>query len=52
MVRKLIILSANQGGLTLNRMDFAIGDPYTWYIPGSIVEEVPVRFRATLPASR
>jgi polyisoprenoid-binding protein YceI len=41
-----------EGGLTLNRIDFGIGDPYTWYIPGSIVEEVPVRFRATLPASR
>jgi polyisoprenoid-binding protein YceI len=41
-----------EGGLTLNRVDFAIGDPYTWYIPGSIVEEVLVRFRATLPESR
>ena len=41
-----------EGDLTLNRMDFRIGDPYTWYIPGSIVEEVPVHFRATLPASR
>ena len=40
-----------EGGLTLNRVDFGIGDPYTWYIPGSIVEEVPVRFRATLPGS-
>ena len=38
-----------EGGLTLNRVDFGIGDPYSWYIPGSIVEEVPVRFRATLP---
>lgn len=38
-----------EGGLTLNRVDFAIGDPYTWYIPGSIQEEVPVRFRAALP---
>jgi polyisoprenoid-binding protein YceI len=38
-----------EGGLTLNRVDFGIGAPYTWYIPGSIVEEVPVRFRATLP---
>ena len=38
-----------EGGLTLNRTDFGIGDPYTWYIPGSIVEEVPVRFRAVLP---
>jgi polyisoprenoid-binding protein YceI len=39
-----------EGGLTLNRVDFGIGEPYTWYIPGSIVEEVSVRFRATLPA--
>jgi polyisoprenoid-binding protein YceI len=41
-----------EGGLTLNRVDFGIGDPYTWYVPGSIVEAVQVRFRATLPASR
>ena len=41
-----------EGGLTLNRVAFGIGDPYTWYIPGSIVEEVLVHFRATLPESR
>jgi polyisoprenoid-binding protein YceI len=38
-----------EGGLTLPRVDFAIGDPYAWYNPGSIREEVPVRFRAVLP---
>jgi polyisoprenoid-binding protein YceI len=38
-----------EGSLTLNRMDFRIGDPYTWYIPGSIQEQVPVTFHATLP---
>jgi polyisoprenoid-binding protein YceI len=40
-----------EGGLTINRVDFAIGEPYRWYVPGSIEEEVPVRFRATFPAS-
>jgi len=40
-----------EGGLTLNRVDFAVGGPYTWYVPGSIAEEVPVRFRATLPSA-
>lgn len=40
---------AVEGSLTLNRLDFGIGDPYTWYIPGSIQEQVPVTFRATLP---
>jgi polyisoprenoid-binding protein YceI len=43
---------AVEGSLTLNRLDFGVGDPYTWYIPGSIVEEVPVHFRATLPGTR
>jgi polyisoprenoid-binding protein YceI len=41
-----------EGGLTLNRVDFGVGDPYTWWIPGSIEEQVPVRFRAVLPAPR
>jgi polyisoprenoid-binding protein YceI len=41
-----------EGGLTLNRVDFRIGEPYSWYIPGSIAEEVPVHFRATLPPVR
>ncbi len=38
-----------EGGLTINRVDFGIGEPYAWYVPGSIEEQVPVRFRATLP---
>lgn len=36
-----------EGGLTLNRVDFGIGEPYTWWIPGSIEEQIPIRFRAT-----
>jgi polyisoprenoid-binding protein YceI len=39
---------AVEGGLTINRVDFGIGDPFTWYVPGSIENEVPVRFRAVL----
>ena len=40
---------AVEGSLTLNRVDFGIGEAYTWWIPGSIEEQVPVTFRATLP---
>jgi polyisoprenoid-binding protein YceI len=43
---------AVEGGLTLNRVDFGVGEPYTWWIPGSIEEQVPVHFRAELPAQR
>jgi polyisoprenoid-binding protein YceI len=39
-----------EGGLTLNRVDFGIGEPYSWYVPGSIEEAVPVHFRAVFPA--
>jgi polyisoprenoid-binding protein YceI len=39
-----------EGGLTLNRVDFEIGEPYTWYVPGSIEEVVTVRFRAAFSA--
>jgi polyisoprenoid-binding protein YceI len=41
-----------EGGLTLNRVEFGVGEPYTWWIPGSIEEQVPVHFRAELPAQR
>ena len=41
-----------EGSLTLNRVDFGVGEAYTWWIPGSIEEQVPVRFRAVLPVPR
>jgi polyisoprenoid-binding protein YceI len=39
-----------EGALTLNRVDFGVGDPPSWWNPGSIEEEIPVRFTATFPA--
>jgi polyisoprenoid-binding protein YceI len=38
-----------EGGLTLDRLDFGIGEPETWWNPMSITEEIPVRFSATFP---
>ena len=36
-----------EGELTLNRVDFGVGGPYSWWNPGSIREEIPIRFEAT-----
>jgi len=40
---------AVEGELLLDRLDFGVGTPKSWWNPASIDEEVPVRFRATLP---
>jgi polyisoprenoid-binding protein YceI len=36
-----------EGELTLNRVDFGVGDPHTWWNPASITEEIPIRFSAS-----
>lgn len=41
---------AVEGSLTLNRVDFGVGDPSSWWNPASIEEVIPVRFTATFPA--
>lgn len=37
-----------RGELTIDRMDFGVGEPKTWN-PLSITQEIPIRFEATLP---
>jgi len=39
-----------EGGLRFNRLDFGIGSAYRFWNPVSIQEEVPVQFRAVVPA--
>lgn len=39
---------AVEGELTLNRLDFGVGAPHSWWNPMSITEQVPVHFTATL----
>lgn len=36
-----------EGELILDRVDFGVGEPHTWWNPASIDEEIPVRFMAT-----
>jgi polyisoprenoid-binding protein YceI len=36
------------GSIVLNRVDFGVGTPYTWWVPGSIEETIPVHFGAAL----
>jgi len=47
------VLSTNplvvEGGLTINRLDFGIGEPHSSWNPFSITDEVPVTFRAEIP---
>jgi polyisoprenoid-binding protein YceI len=35
------------GTLTLNRVDFGVGKPYSWWNPASVREEIPLGFTAT-----
>ncbi len=39
-----------EGSLVLNRTAFGVGEPHSSFNPLSVDEEIPVRFRATLPA--
>lgn len=39
-----------EGQLEIDRLDFGVGEPKSWWNPASIDEVVPVRFRASLPA--
>lgn len=39
---------AIKGKVTINRMDFGIGEPKKWYNPGSISEKIPIEFEAVL----
>ncbi len=41
---------AVEGSLLLNRVEFGVGDPSSWWNPASIEEVIPVRFTATFPA--
>lgn len=52
---EFILTSTNpitvQGKITFNRLDFKIGEPYKKLSPMSIEEEIPLKYKATLPAS-
>lgn len=37
-----------EGELTLNRLDFGVGEPHSFWNPFSITDEVPVTFRAEI----
>jgi polyisoprenoid-binding protein YceI len=39
-----------EGRVKVNRLDFGIGEPRTFWNPLSISEKVPVTFRAAIPA--
>jgi polyisoprenoid-binding protein YceI len=38
-----------EGELTLDRLDFGVGEPKVWWNPMSITEEIPIRFSASFP---
>jgi len=38
-----------EGELTLNRLDFGIGEAKVWWNPMTITEQIPIRFTATFP---
>jgi len=38
-----------EGELVLNRLDFGVGEPRSWWNPASVQNDIPVRFSVSIP---